>query len=206
MIAAVIRLYRIYNTLFSPGWFLKHRSISRFGRTVAQTRSFRQCVDIGGGTTDLAIYEHGSVWHTAVLPIGGEHFTNDIAVGLRTPIPEAEKIKKRFGCAMAGLVNDDDVVEVPSVGGRKPRLVQRQILAAIIEPRAQELMSMVKEEISSAGYDKSLNSGLVLTGGGTLLDVAPDLGCSCLLERQSESACRPPAKPSQPLVEQALGK
>lgn len=127
-------------------------------------------IDIGGGTTDLAIFEKGAVWHTAVLPVGGDHFTNDIAVGLRTPIPEAEKVKKRWGCAVSAMVREDETVEVPSVGGRKPRLLSRQVLAAIIEPRAQELFQLVKEEIARAGYDSSLNSGVVLTGGGCLLE------------------------------------
>jgi len=127
-------------------------------------------VDIGGGTTDLAIYEHGAVWHTAVLPIGGEHFTNDIAVGLRTPVHEAEKIKKKYGCAQAALVKEDEVIEIPSVGDRKPRVLARQLVAEILEPRAHELMALVKEEISRAGYEKSLTSGVVLTGGGVLLD------------------------------------
>jgi cell division protein FtsA len=126
-------------------------------------------VDIGGGTTGIAIFEHGSLWHTSVLPIGGEFFTNDIAVGMMTPIPEAEKIKKKFGSALCSLVGDDDVVEIPRVGGRKPRLVPRQILAEIIQPRAEEIFNLVKEEIKNAGFEKCLNSGIVLTGGGSLL-------------------------------------
>jgi cell division protein FtsA len=127
-------------------------------------------VDIGGGTTNIAIFEKGAVWHTAVLPVGGDHFSNDIAVGLRAPIPDAEKVKKKHGAALAELVREDETVEVPSVGGRKPRLISRHILAAIIEPRAQELFQLVKEEIARAGYEKSLNSGIVLTGGGSLLE------------------------------------
>ena len=127
-------------------------------------------VDVGGGSTDLAIYEKGAVWHTAVLPLGGDHFTNDIAVGLRTPIPEAERIKRRNGAATTALVGADEMVEVPGVGGRAPREVSRQVLAAIIEPRAEELFQLLKEEIARAGYDKSLNSGIVLSGGGSLLE------------------------------------
>jgi cell division protein FtsA len=132
-------------------------------------------VDIGGGTTDIAIYEKGAVWHTAVLPVGGDHFTNDIAVGLRAPIPDAEKVKKKHGCALASLVSDDEAVEIPSVGGRKPRQISRHILAAIIEPRAQEVFQLVREEIARAGYEKSLNSGVVLTGGGSLLEGMPEV-------------------------------
>src|SRR6185503_9790252 len=102
-------------------------------------------VDIGGGTTDIAVYEKGAVWHTSVLPVGGDHFTNDVAVGLRAPVPEAEKVKKRHGCATAALVSDDEVIDVPSVGGRKPRELSRKMLASIIEPRAMELFQLVKD-------------------------------------------------------------
>ena len=85
-------------------------------------------VDIGGGTTDIAIYERGSLWHTAVIPVGGDHFTNDIAVGLRTPVPDAEKIKRKCGCALAAMVDEDETMEVASVGGRKPRAVQPSMI------------------------------------------------------------------------------
>jgi len=127
-------------------------------------------LDIGGGTTDLAIFDKGATWHTAVLPVGGEHFTNDIAVGLRTPLHEAEKIKKRHGSALCAHVSDDETIEVASTGGRQPRLVSRQVLAGIVEPRATELFELVKEEIVRSGYDQSLASGVVLTGGGSMLD------------------------------------
>jgi cell division protein FtsA len=126
-------------------------------------------VDIGGGTTAIAIFEHGSVWHTSVIAVGGEYFTNDIAVGMMTPIPEAERIKKKYGCALTSLVDDSEMVEIPRVGGRKPRLVPRHILAEIIQPRAEELFGLVKQEIAEAGFEKSLNSGIVLTGGGSSL-------------------------------------
>jgi cell division protein FtsA len=127
-------------------------------------------LDIGGGTSDLAIFERGSLWHTAVVAVGGDHFTNDIAVGLRTPIPEAEKIKRRSGCALATMVEEDETIEVASVGGRRPRIMARRILSDILQPRAEEIFHLVWDEISKAGYEKSLNSGLVLTGGGALLD------------------------------------
>jgi len=126
-------------------------------------------IDVGGGTTDLAIFERGSIWHTAVLPVGGDHFSNDLAVGLRTPIPDAERIKKRFGCALGSLVDTDEAVEVPTVGGRKPRLLSRQVMAEILQPRAEELFGLVHEEVVRAGFDKLLNAGVVLTGGGSLL-------------------------------------
>jgi cell division protein FtsA len=128
-------------------------------------------IDIGGGTTDVAIFERGSLWYTSVIPIGGDNFTNDIAVGLRTPIPEAEKIKKRFGCVSTLLVEEQDTIEVPAVGrAKKPRVLSRQLLADIIQPRAEEIFRLVDNDIKRIGYEKSLNSGIVLTGGTALLD------------------------------------
>ncbi len=126
-------------------------------------------IDVGGGTTDLAIFEKGAIWHTAVLPAGGEHFTNDLAVGLRTPIPEAEKLKKRHGCALSALIGDQAAVEVPSVGGRKPRLLSLQVMAEILQPRAEEIFTLIHEEIARAGFERQLNAGVVLAGGGSLL-------------------------------------
>ena len=108
-------------------------------------------VDIGGGTTDLAIFEKGSLWHTAVLQVGGEHFTNDVAVALRTPVNEAEKIKKKHGCALTSMVPEEDSIEVPSVGGRKPRIMARQVLGDVIQARAEEICQMVFTEIRRAG-------------------------------------------------------
>jgi cell division protein FtsA len=132
-------------------------------------------VDIGGGTTDIAIYERGSLWHTAVVAVGGDHFTNDIAVGLRTPVPDAEKVKRRCGCALSGMVDEDETMEVASVGGRKARVMARRILADILQPRAEEIFHLVWDEIRRAGYEKSLNSGIVLTGGGAILDGMPEI-------------------------------
>jgi cell division protein FtsA len=126
-------------------------------------------IDIGGGTTDLAIFDKGSIWHTAVVPVGGDHFTNDLAVGLRTPIPDAERLKLRHGCAMTSMVAEGEAIEVPTVGGRKPRLLSHQVLAEILEPRASELFGLIREEIVRAGFDRVLNAGVVLTGGGSLL-------------------------------------
>jgi len=132
-------------------------------------------VDIGGGTTDLAVFRHGAVAHTAVLPAGGDHFTNDIAVGLRTPIPEAEKIKKKYGCALGTLVADDETIEVPSVGGRKARALSRRILCEILEPRTEEIFNLVQEDIERAGLRGSINAGLVLCGGGAILEGVPEV-------------------------------
>jgi cell division protein FtsA len=127
-------------------------------------------VDIGGGTTDIVIYERGAVWHTGVVAVGGDHFTNDIAVGLRTPLPEAEKIKRRCGCALTTMVGEDETMEVASVGGRKPRLMPRRVLSEILQPRAEEIFHLLWDEIRRAGFEKALNSGIVLTGGGAMLE------------------------------------
>ena len=132
-------------------------------------------IDVGGGTTDLALLERGAIRHICVLPTGGDHFTNDIAVGLRTPVPEAERIKKKYGCAVSGLVGEEDTIEVPSVGGRKSRVLSRQILCEIIQPRAEEIFSLINEEIVRTGFDKSINAGAVLTGGGSVMDGIPEI-------------------------------
>jgi cell division protein FtsA len=132
-------------------------------------------VDIGGGTTDIAIFERGSLWHTAVIAVGGDHFTSDIAVGLRMPIPDAEKLKRKCGCALSAMVQEDETMEVASVGGRRPRVMARRILSEILQPRAEEIFHLVWDEIRRAGYEKSLNSGIVLTGGGAILEGMPEI-------------------------------
>lgn len=132
-------------------------------------------IDIGGGTTDLIIFSNGSIKHTAVFSLAGSHVTNDISVGLRTPIEEAEKIKIRYGCALTSMVRKDETIEVPSVGGRKPRILSRQTLAEIIEPRMEEILSIVHDEIVKIGYRNMIVSGLILTGGGAILEGVPEL-------------------------------
>jgi cell division protein FtsA len=128
-------------------------------------------IDIGAGTTEVAIFERGSLWYTSIIPLGGDNFTNDIAVGLRTPIPEAEKIKKKYGCIASPMTDDQESIEVPAVGrGRKPRVLSKQLLADIIQPRAEEIFRLVDNDIKRMGYEKSLNSGVLLTGGTALLD------------------------------------
>ncbi|HQO75438.1 MAG TPA: cell division protein FtsA [Candidatus Saccharicenans sp.] len=128
-------------------------------------------IDLGAGTTEVAIFERGSLWYTSTIPLGGDNFTNDIAVGLRTPIPEAEKIKKKYGCVALPITEEQETIEVPTVGkSKKSRLLSRQILADIIQPRAEEIFRLVDGDIKRMGYEKSLNSGLVLTGGTALLD------------------------------------
>lgn len=127
-------------------------------------------VDIGGGTTDFTVFERGSIWHTGVIAIGGDHFTTDLAVSLRTPIPDAEKLKQRAGCALAALIDEEDLVEVPSVGGRAPRTMPKKILAEVLQPHAEEVFHHLWDEIRRSGYERSLNAGVVLTGGGSKLE------------------------------------
>jgi len=124
----------------------------------------------------VAIFSEGSIKHTAVFSLGGDHLTNDIAVGLRTPIIEAEKIKKTHGCALSSLVDKDETVDVPSVGGRRPRSVSRRVLAEIIEPRVEEMLSLVHREVLRSGFSDMLASGVVLTGGSSLLEGIADIG------------------------------
>ncbi len=126
-------------------------------------------VDIGGGTTDIAVYVGGSIRHSAVLPIAGDQITNDIAMALRTPTADAEDIKLRHGLAKQVLVNPNDKIEVPGIGDRGPRSLSRHALAAVIEPRVEELFSMVQQSIRESGYEEALSSGVVLTGGSSLL-------------------------------------
>ncbi|MBE9486896.1 MAG: cell division protein FtsA [Chloroflexi bacterium] len=132
-------------------------------------------VDIGGGTSDIAIFSEGAIKHTSVLSIGGDHLTNDIAVGLRTPMAEAEKIKQAYGCCLTSMVGKDETIEVPSVGGREPRILSRQLLAEILEPRVEEIFSLVNREIIKSGYEEVIASGVVITGGSAILPGMPEL-------------------------------
>jgi len=132
-------------------------------------------VDIGGGTTDVAIFSEGAIKHTAVLSLGGNHLTNDIAVGLRTPMGEAEMIKQKYGCCLASMVGKDETIEVPSVGGRESRVLSRQLLAEILEPRVEEIFSLVNREIVRSGFEDMIASGVVLTGGSVILPGMPEL-------------------------------
>ena len=127
-------------------------------------------LDIGGGTTDIAVFHEGSVRYTGILPLGGDHLTNDIAIGLRTPVSAAEEIKKKYGCAFPRLVKEDEEIEVPSVGGRQARRISRRIICEIIEPRLEEIFTLVKREIKMSGYDELLTAGIVITGGSSLME------------------------------------
>lgn len=127
-------------------------------------------LDIGGGTADLVCYHGGTVCHSAVLPIGGESFTNDISVVLRTPLEQAEQIKVRYGAVLPELVPADQTIEVPGIGGRGPRLVPRRQLCEILRPRAVEILDLVRKEIRDSGFGDVLHAGIVMTGGGALLE------------------------------------
>lgn len=126
-------------------------------------------VDIGAGTTDIAVFTQGAIRHTAVLPVAGDQITNDIAMALRTPTPEAEEIKIRHGVTMHQLVDDDDTIEVPGVGDRPPRRLSRHALADVIAPRVTELFELVQDELRRSGYEELLSSGIVLTGGSATM-------------------------------------
>jgi cell division protein FtsA len=134
-------------------------------------------IDIGGGTTDVLIYLNGSIWHTNVLAMGGNHVTNDISIGLRTPVNAAEEIKHKWGIALSGMVEPDEIIEVPNVGGRNPSRMPRQILAEIVQPRMEEIFFLVKEELDKKDFKELLAGGIVLTGGASQLE-----GCDKLAE------------------------
>lgn len=133
-------------------------------------------VDIGGGTTDIAVFTNGAIRHTAVIPIAGDQITNDIAMALRTPTKDAEDIKCRYGCALRTLADVREVVEVPDVGNRGARQLSRQTLAEVIEPRVEELYLLIQAELRRSGFEQLLSSGIVITGGSSSLQGMVELG------------------------------
>jgi cell division protein FtsA len=133
-------------------------------------------MDIGGGTTDLVVYTHGAIRHTAVIPIAGDQITNDIAMALRTPTKDAEEVKERSGCALSQLADTQEMVEVPGLGDRDPRQLSRKTLAEVIEPRVEELYSLVQTELRRSGYEELLSSGVVITGGASVMRGMVELG------------------------------
>ena len=132
-------------------------------------------VDIGGGTTDIAVFQGGALQHTAVIPIAGDQVTNDIAVSMRTPTQYAEDIKIKYACALSQLANPDETIEVPSVGDRPPRRLARQTLAEIVEPRFEELFSLIRNELRRSGFEESIPAGIVITGGSAKMEGAVEL-------------------------------
>ncbi|MBA4366516.1 MAG: cell division protein FtsA, partial [Desulfobacterium sp.] len=137
-------------------------------------------LDLGGGTSDLAIFSKNNIRHTFVLALGGNNLTNDISIGLRAPTAEAEKIKKKFGTCLSSQIAADDTIEVPGMGGRKSRKLPRQILGEILEPRMEEMFTLIKREIVRAEMESMMNSGIVVTGGTALLDGVIDVAESVL--------------------------
>lgn len=133
-------------------------------------------VDLGGGTTDIAIFANDAIKHTAVLALGGQNLTNDISIGLRTPMAAAEKIKIKYGCALSDLLRGEEYIEVPSVGGRQPRRVSRQVLTAICEPRMEEILYLVDQILVRSRLKDMIGAGVVLTGGTSLIEGCQELG------------------------------
>ena len=150
--------------------FIEQLAASESVLTTAERDLGVALADIGGGTTDLAVVERGSLWHTGVVTLGGDHFTNDVAVNLRMSKADAERTKRLHGCALDAMVGEDERIEVASVGGRPPRKVSRRVLSQVLQLRAEELFHKVWDEIQRAGYEDSLHSGIVLCGGGALLE------------------------------------
>ncbi|MYA96804.1 MAG: cell division protein FtsA [Nitrospinae bacterium] len=132
-------------------------------------------VDIGSGTADVAVISGGALRYSAVIPVGGSHITRDMAIGLRTPDYQAERIKQEHGCALAARVSSDEEIEVPSVGGRPPRVLSRQMLAEIIEPRMEEILTLIRREIQKSGMEDLLPAGVVLTGGASIIEGVDEL-------------------------------
>jgi len=133
-------------------------------------------VDIGGGTSDIAVFREGAIRHTAVVPIAGDQITNDIAMALRTPTSEAEELKVHHGCALRQLAEAGQMIEVAGVGDRPPRMLSRQTLAEVIEPRVEELYSLIQQVLRDSGYEELLSSGIVLTGGSAVMQGMAELG------------------------------
>jgi cell division protein FtsA len=142
-------------------------------------------IDFGGGTTDMAVFSKGSIKHTSVLALGGDNLTYDIAVGLRTPKMEAEKIKMRYGCALSSMIGKDETIEVAGVAGRKPRILSRQILGEILEPRVEEIFTLIYSDLIHSGYENMISSGVVVTGGSAEMS-----GVIELAEQVFNAPCR----------------
>lgn len=132
-------------------------------------------VDIGAGTTDIAVFNNGAIRHTAVIPIAGDQVTNDIAISLRTPTQYAEEIKIKYACALSQLANQNETIEVPSVGDRPSRRLERQTLAEVVEPRYEELFGLIREELRRSGFEQMIAAGIVLTGGSSKMEGAAEL-------------------------------
>ena len=175
--ASLQNLYRCCNRagLDVKGVVLQQLASSRAVLTAEERELGVVLVDIGGGTTDIAVFVEGAISYTASLPLGGNQVTNDIAIGLRTPMEAAERIKRHYGCTTAQMINQDESIEVPSVGGRPPRKLSRQILGEIIEPRLEEIFEVANRELHKSGVYDQVVSGVVITGGTALLPGTAEL-------------------------------
>ncbi|HDS15183.1 MAG TPA: cell division protein FtsA [Proteobacteria bacterium] len=169
--ASLSNIYRCCNRagLEVRGVLLQQLASSRAVLTAEERELGVMLVDIGGGTTDIAVFINGVICYTASLPLGGNHVTNDIAIGLRTPLEAAEKIKRHYGCTASRMVDQEESIEVPSVGGRPPRRLSRHILGEIIEPRLEEIFELANRELHKSGVYDQIVSGIVVTGGTALL-------------------------------------
>lgn len=154
-------------------------------------------IDIGGGTTDIAVFHDGAIKHTAVIPIAGDQVTNDIAISLRTPTQYAEEIKIKYACALSQLANSDETIEVPSVGDRPPRRLARQTLAEVVEPRYEELFTLVGNELRRSGFQEMIAAGIVITGGSSKMEGAVEL---------AEEVFHMPVRLGMPQYVQGLGE
>lgn len=132
-------------------------------------------IDFGGGTTDMAVFSKGAIKHTSVLSLGGDNLTYDVSIGIRTPTIEAEKIKMKYGCALTSMIGKDETIEVPGVGGRKAKVLPRQIIGEILEPRVEEIFTLIQNELLRSGYEDTVNSGVVITGGSSELAGVPEI-------------------------------
>ena len=175
--ASLQNIYRCCNRagLDVKGVILQQLASSRAVLTAEERELGVVLVDVGGGTTDIAVFINGAICYTASLPLGGNQVTNDIAIGLRTPMEAAEKIKRHYGCMKTRIVDQDEAIEVPSVGGRPPRKLSRQILGEIIEPRMEEIFELANRELHKSGVYDQMVSGVVITGGSSLLSGTAEL-------------------------------
>ncbi len=175
--ASLQNIYRCCNRagLDVRGVVLQQLASSRAVLTAEERELGVVLVDVGGGTTDIAIFINGTICYTASLPLGGNQVTSDIAIGLRTPMEAAEKIKRNYGCTTTRVIDQDEAIEVPSVGGRPPRKLSRQILGEIIEPRLEEIFELANRELHKSGVYDQVVSGVVVTGGTALLSGTAEL-------------------------------
>ena len=170
----------IYKAIWQAGWEVEELVLESLASSYSVMSPEEKelgavVIDLGGGTTDLAIFYDGSIRHTAVIGLGGSSVTNDIAIGLRTPVEQAEILKKNYGCALSNLVDANEIINVPGVGGRPPKEVSRTVLASIIEPRMEEILSLAQREVKRTNLGQLLAAGVILTGGGALLEGSVEL-------------------------------